>query len=188
MRRTRTRATARLMRVGMHRIVALVGDDRRRVIDVAELDVEIIRQRLKIRRAEVRRRARDVAGVGLFDRELGDRAPLQVVAFEQSGPSKPFEDVGKLPRQIVRVVNTGVAAEAAVRRHQMRGVAREENPALRKLPGDVETWPASARHRRSVPTDRERPRRHARIRSGVFRSRPWRRWQRPDRSADRRPG
>ena len=46
-------------------------------------------------------------------------------------------DSREFPREIVRILNTGIAAEAARGRHKMRGVADEECPAVSKAIGDI---------------------------------------------------
>ena len=63
----------------------------------------------------------------------------------------------QLPREIVRVVDAGVAAEAAVRRHEMRGVADDENAAvlesLRHIGGGAPARVAVDAHRQvRLPT------------------------------------
>ena len=121
------------------------GQDRRRAIEIAELDVEIRHQRLEVGRAQIGGGAGDVAGVGLLDRELADRPPLRVVARQQLRAGDPLEHERELPGQVVCVLDAGIAAEAAVRRHQVGGVAGEEDATVLK----------AARHVGGRPPPRE---------------------------------
>ena len=90
-------------------------------------------ERLEILGAEIGRGARDVARVGLLDRELADRLALGLVGVEQLRAGDALEHQRELPGEIVRVVDAGIAAEAAVRRHQMRGVAGQEDAAVLEM-------------------------------------------------------
>ena len=71
-----------------------------------------------------------VAGVRLLGREGADRPPLGVVRVEQLGPCPPVENVRELPREVVPVLNTAVAAEPTGRRHLVHRVPGEEDAAL----------------------------------------------------------
>src|SRR5262245_28192410 len=86
MRCTGARTATCLMWIGMDRTICPFGHNCWRVIDVTKLDIEIVRERLEIGCAEVRRRARNVARIGLFDRKLRDRPTFQIIAIEQRWP------------------------------------------------------------------------------------------------------
>ncbi len=46
----------------------------------------------------------------------------------------PLQHHRKFPGEVVRIVNTGVATEAAIRRHEVRGVpANKDAPVLKPL-------------------------------------------------------
>ena len=107
-----------------------LGDDRGRVVAVAEFQVEVVDHRLRVRGAQVGRHPADVPRVGLLDGELADRAALRVVGGEQAGARRTVQHGGELPREVVRVVHAGVAAEAAVRRDHVHGVAGQEDPPV----------------------------------------------------------
>src|SRR2546429_7009804 len=57
--------------------------NRRRSIQVTKLDIEVVRQRLKILLAQKGRRPRDVPRVRLLDGEGAGRPPLGLVRVEQ---------------------------------------------------------------------------------------------------------
>ena len=113
-------------------VLAVLGRDRRRAVEIAELDVEIGCRRLKVLGTEIGRRARDIARVGLLDGELGDRLALDLVGLQQLRASHALEHQRQLPREIVGIVNARVAAEAAIGGHQVSGVAGQEDAPVAK--------------------------------------------------------
>jgi hypothetical protein len=54
------------------------------------------------------------------------------VRVEQARSGVAVDDETELPGEIVRIVNAGIAAETTVRRHEMRGVADDEDPPILK--------------------------------------------------------
>src|SRR6185503_13636518 len=120
-----TRPALRLARILAAPLDIVLRDDRARAVDVAKLDVEVVGERLEILGAEIRRRPSDVARVRLLHGELPDWTTLGLVRGEQARTGNALQHERQLPRQIVAVVDPGVAAEAPVRRHQVRRVAGE---------------------------------------------------------------
>ena len=55
---------------------------------------------------------------------------LDFVARNQPLPAFAFDEGGKLPRQILGVLNAGIGAAGAERRHLMRGIADEDHPIM----------------------------------------------------------
>ncbi len=106
------------------------------MIAVADFHAEIVDQRLHPFLAAFRHHAQDIAGVSLLDRQFADRLPFAVVGREQIRAGQALEHQGQLPREIVRVLNAGIAAEAAHRRHDMRGIADQKHPAFREPLGN----------------------------------------------------
>ena len=98
MRRSRAGSSERPARVLVSCTAALVarpGRDRRRSIEIAELDVEIVGQGLKVFLAEERRRSRDVACVGLLDRECAGGPPFRLVGVEERRSGDPTDVIRK---------------------------------------------------------------------------------------------
>ena len=133
-RRTRAGTRRRRERVLDHR--AVVAGSRTTAVGavaVAELDGGLRDDRLEVLLPELGREPQDVTRVRLLDRELGDGAPLGVVVSEQPGPGRPVEDGRELPGEVVPILHARVAAEAAGRRHVVRGVADDEDtPVLQR--------------------------------------------------------
>ena len=88
-------------------------------------------------RLEPRRSACHVAREGLLDREPGDGLAFHRVAVEQRRTRVSLNDQSELPRKIVRVVNSRVATEPAVGRHQVCGVAGDEDAFVLEFLRDV---------------------------------------------------
>ena len=67
----------------------------------------------------------------IFARRAGvaitDRLALGLIRLEQLGASPPLRSCRKLPGQVGAVVDAGIHAEAAGRREQMRGIARDHD-------------------------------------------------------------
>ena len=124
-------------RIFVSAVEVLVGDDRRRLIEITDLDVEIVGERLKVLRPKVGGRPRDVARVCLLDGELPHRAPFHLIGLEQLWARDPFQHHRQLPRQVVSVVDPGVTAKAAIGRHQMRGIAGQKHAPLAEAPRHV---------------------------------------------------
>jgi hypothetical protein len=116
---------------------ARLRQDRRTVIEVANLDVEIMDHRLVIFDAKMAGRAGYVARIGLLDGELANRPALSLVGGKESGPSHPIQHIGQLPSEIVRIVNAGVAAEPTIGRHNMGRVADQEHAAQLVVARDI---------------------------------------------------
>jgi hypothetical protein len=101
------------------------------MIDITEFDVEIVRQRFVVGGAEIGGGARHVARVSLLDGKLRHRFALGLVAVEQPWAGHAFEHHCQLPSEVVGIMDTRVAAETAVGRHEVCGVADDEDaPAL----------------------------------------------------------
>ena len=133
-----TRSAARL--AGIVVALSVVGttvDDRRRPVDVAELDLEVGDDRLVVGCAEIRRSSRDVAGVGLFDGQRADRTALGVIGRQQLRVGDTLDDERQFPGEVVGVGDPRVPAETAVGRHQVGGIAGQEHPAVVVPLGDV---------------------------------------------------
>ena len=86
--------------------------------------------RLGVLRPQVGGHPRDVAGEGLLDGEVSDRAPFGVIRIQQPGPGHAGQCERQLPGQVVRVLHASAAAVAAVRRDHVRGVAGQEHPPV----------------------------------------------------------
>ena len=78
--------------------------------------------------AQIAARLGDIAGA--------DRLALDAVGIEQAVAAPAFEHGGELPGQIDRVADAGIHAEAAGRRHDVRGVAGDEAAAVAIMLGD----------------------------------------------------
>src|SRR5262249_1615459 len=91
MRRARAGGGEGLARVVVDLALVTLRADRGRAIEVAELDIEVVGDRLEVLGAEIGRGARDVAGVGLLDGELADRLALGLVGVEQGRPGEALE-------------------------------------------------------------------------------------------------
>src|SRR5262245_47364042 len=78
-RRARAGAAEGLARVVVDLVLAILRMNRRRPIEIAELDVEVVGERLEVLGAKVGRGARHVTGIGLFDREFADRLALGLI-------------------------------------------------------------------------------------------------------------
>ena len=147
-RRARARAPVRRRRVLAHRaVLAGLLEHGRGVHERADLDGEVVDRRLDVVGAALRDDPRRVARVGLLDRHPAQGAALGVVGVQERGPGLALHDRRELPREVVGVLDPGVAAEAAVGGHDVRGVARQEHAAvgearrhvgLRLPVGDVE--------------------------------------------------
>src|SRR5690606_33162033 len=98
----------------------------------ADLDRQVVDERLRVAGAALRHDARRVPRISLMNRKLADRLALLRVALEQPRSRPAFQYHRELPREIVRVLHARVAAETAVRRHDVRGVAGEENAPVLK--------------------------------------------------------
>ena len=61
---------------------------------------------------------------------VGSLDTLEIVAIDQSVAALPFENGRKLPGQILRILNAGIGAARAERRHLMRGIADEDHAAM----------------------------------------------------------
>jgi len=72
----------------------------------------------------------------LRDGAVGDGAPLRVIALEQTAAGDAADDGIELPRDVVGVLNAGVAAEPSGWWHDMRAVADEEHPAAAEAVGN----------------------------------------------------
>ena len=91
MRRARAGPAPGLARIVVALAAAVLRQDRRRAVEIAELDVEVGRERLEVLGAEIGGGARDVARVGLLDRELADRPALRARRSRAvSGPAIPL--------------------------------------------------------------------------------------------------
>ena len=112
----------------MQRPGCAIGGDGGRSVEIPELDIQIVGLQLIVLSAQIRRGSRDVTRISLLDRELADRPPLEVIACKQIGSGVTVEDEGELPGEIVRIMDSGIAAKAAVRRHYVGGVASDEHP------------------------------------------------------------
>ena len=138
-RRPRARP-ARLTGVLVQRMAARLEDDGGGVVAVADLEGEVVDERW-VFGPQVRGDPRGVARVGLVDDELAERPPLGVVGVEQRRPAWPRRTVRELPGEVVRVLKARVAAEAAVGRDDVRGVAGEEHAAGAEALGAVGLGP-----------------------------------------------
>ena len=74
------------------------------------------------------RRQESHRGIGDGEVLARDRFPLGLVRVEERGRSVPAEDPGQLPGQVLGVGDARVQPTGAERRHDVRGVAREEDP------------------------------------------------------------
>ena len=138
MRRAGARATVEGRRREMQdTVVGVLAEDRRRAHDEPDLELDVRHRRLRVIRAALGHDARGVARVGLPDHELAERQALGLVGVEQARPGVALDDRRELPGEVVRVLDAGVAAEAAVGRYDVRGVAREEHPARLEALGAV---------------------------------------------------
>src|SRR6185437_2031206 len=114
MRRARSGSGARLARAHVNRtVVRLVLRDRGGTVHVSELDVEIAHEGLAPLGTEARIRAQNVSGAGLLDGQLRDRPALGLIGVEERARRFAFQDTCELPGQVVGVLNTCVASEAA---------------------------------------------------------------------------
>ncbi len=127
----------RLVRALVGGAVVRRADHGARAIAVAEIDCRILDVRGEAVRAEARIEPRHVPHVRLLGRELAHGAPLRVVRVEQRVPGVALQHVCELPREVVRAVDSRVAAEAARRRHHVRSVAGDEHAALAEVLGPV---------------------------------------------------
>src|SRR5207247_920122 len=118
-------------------IVVVLADDRRGAHDESDLQLDVGDRRLDVLRAPLGYHARGVAGVRLLNDQLAEWQALVLVAVEQRRPGLALDDRGQLPREVVRVLDAGVAAEAAVWRYDMRGITRQEHAALAQPLGPV---------------------------------------------------
>ena len=107
------------------------------MVAVAQLDGGLVDDRHQVVLTETGVEAKDVAGIGLLDRELGDRPSLGVVGRQQARSCVATQDGRQLPGQVVGIVHAAVAAEAAGRGHHVRCVAGEEDPPLPQPLGPV---------------------------------------------------
>ena len=96
------------------------------MVAIADFHAEIVDQRLHPFLAAFGHDAQDVAGVSLLHREFADRLPFAVIGCKQIRSGQTAEHECDLPGEIVRVLHAGIAAEAAHRRHHMRGVADQK--------------------------------------------------------------
>ena len=70
----------------------------------------------------------------------GDRMALGVVGIEEAVRRRPLDHLGQLPAEIHRILHPGLQPLPAVRRMDVRGIAREQHASLavgRCLPGRV---------------------------------------------------
>src|SRR4051794_15238503 len=74
------------------------------------------------------RSARHVPGKSLLNGELSDGLSFAGIGTQQPLARVPLQHQGEFPREVVRVVNTRVAAESTVRRHEMGGIANDKDP------------------------------------------------------------
>src|SRR5215469_15615302 len=90
----------------------------RRVVQIAEFDMQVIDKRLGLHpRRQPWRRAHHVPGKRLFDREHGNWPPLRLISGKQTRTGLAVDHEGELPGEIVSVVDAGIPAEAAVGWH-----------------------------------------------------------------------
>ena len=106
-----------------------IGQDRRRAVPVPDLHAELVHDLGYLHRHQLGRDPVQPSRVGLVDRQLADRATLGVVARKQRRVGRAMNHQRKLPREVVRVVDAGIAAEPAVGRHHVGRVAGQEDPA-----------------------------------------------------------
>ncbi len=131
-------AAARLAGIDVHDVVGrsstrTAGES----IARAEIDLEVADDRLHSTGRQVRRGASDVPRVGLLGDETRERPALGVVRREQLRAGPAVKHGRKLPREVLAVVNAGVSAVTAIRRHDVRGVARQEDAPLLEAVGNV---------------------------------------------------
>jgi hypothetical protein len=139
MRRARARRSGRLMRI-LEEIAArvLLRQDGRGGVSVAEDDEFVRHDGFGWRQAHVEilepgREPRE----GLRQRARRDRAPFRVIRVEQPRIRGTRHDRRELPREVVRVVDAGVAPKSAGGRHDVRGVTDQEHPALAEPISDL---------------------------------------------------
>src|SRR5829696_4206451 len=63
----------------------------------------------------------------LRDGSIGNQTSFRVVRLEELASRRAVDDCFELPRQVVRVLDAGIAAEPAGRRHDMRTVTDEQD-------------------------------------------------------------
>ena len=81
-------------------------------------------------RAQVGVRAQHIAVIGLLDRLVAGRLPFGIVGVDQLGPGHTPHHERELPREVVRILDAGVAAEAAGGGHGVCRIACDEDAAL----------------------------------------------------------
>jgi hypothetical protein len=118
-------------------IVGVLAEDGVGPHDQPDFELDVGDRRLDALRTALRHDARRIARIGLLDGQPAQRQALCLVAVEQGRPGVAPDDRGKLPCEVERVLDAGVAPEAAVRRHDVRRVAREKHAALVKPLGPV---------------------------------------------------
>ena len=64
------------------------------------------------------------------DIRLGGLDAFRVVGFEQRDRRFPLQDQGKLPGEVVAVLDAGIGAARAERRHLVGGVADKQHTAV----------------------------------------------------------
>src|SRR6185437_14500810 len=100
------------------------------------VDLEVADDRLDSTMREVRRGTSDVPRVGLLGNETRERPSLGVVRRQQLGTRSAVEHRGKLPREVVAVVDAGITAVATVRRHDVGCIAGKEDAPLLEAVGN----------------------------------------------------
>ncbi len=97
---------------------------------MAELDRRVGNEGLDVVLAELRIEPEHVTGVRLLGGELADGPALGVVGVQELRIRGAVEDERQLPGEVVGVRDPGVPAEPAGRRHVVRSVPGEEDPAV----------------------------------------------------------
>src|SRR5262249_59761008 len=91
-------------------VVSRLRKDRGGLIEVAQLDVEVVGERLKVLFPEELSRARDVSRIRLLDGEGRSGTPLRFVRLEEFRPGNMFQHERQLPCEVVAVVDAAIAA------------------------------------------------------------------------------